>query len=61
MTSGIAQVHVKNIRGRLNVIAYGQSPLGKKVIKSLVPLETHSPTDENFKDELSRVVAELFA
>lgn len=61
MSKGYAQIHLKKVRGVLEVQGFGQTPRGSKFLKKSVPLTSKSPGNEKFKGELLSAVEELLS
>lgn len=61
MSKGIGSVHVKFLRGNMNVIGQGQTPRGQRYIKNIIPLECRNIGAKKFKKELADAVNEMLA
>ena len=61
MGKGIAQIHVRKMKGHMTVFAMGQTPRGQKYIKSSVPLSAIAPNDKNLKGEIASAVEEMLS
>jgi len=59
MAKGIGQVHCRESRKRMNVIAMGQTARGQRYIKKGITLKAKKPSDPDFKQELAAAINEL--
>lgn len=61
MTSGISAIHVKRQRGKVVVLAMGQTPRGQRYLKHMGVLKEELLTDSSLKTSLKIAIDEIMA
>lgn len=61
MASGVFTIRVRGKRGKMYVQSMGRTARGIKFIKETIEINSKSPTDPNFKQELRNAVDKLMA
>lgn len=59
MSHHIATVHIRQQRGKLTVVAMGQTPKEQTYIRQSVPLLAHTFAAKDFKSEVAKAVEQL--
>jgi hypothetical protein len=57
----VSAIEVKRQRGRLVVVALGQTPRGQSFIKGIGVLNSREMTDESFKTDLAEAVKDILS